>query len=86
MPNCFYFFRRLKIKHIAVDCQQLKRTGARSAGRTAACNDFILTACVCNMTMWGEPGMLSWTWAESEIAMGCVAKIWEEDNSMLSSV
>jgi hypothetical protein len=68
-----------------VDCQQLKLMGARTAGRTAACNYFILTACVHNMT-WGEPGTLSWTWAESETATGCVASIWEEDDSLLISV
>ncbi len=68
-----------------VDCQQLKRMGARTAGRNAACNHFIPTACVHNMT-WGEPGTLSGTWTESETARGCVASIWEEDNSLLISV
>ncbi len=29
-----------------VDCQQLKRMAARSAGRSLACNYFIRTACV----------------------------------------
>jgi hypothetical protein len=48
----------------AVDCQPLKQTGARSAGRSPACNDFIPTACVHNMTMWGGPGTLILTWAE----------------------
>jgi hypothetical protein len=48
-------------KQQAVDCQQLKRTGARSAGRTAACYDFIPTACVRNMKTWGGPGTLNWT-------------------------
>jgi hypothetical protein len=38
-----------------------------------------------NMMMWGEPGTFSWTRAKGETAMGCVAKIWEEDDSMLSS-
>jgi hypothetical protein len=65
--------------------KRMKQTGARSAGHTEACNDFISTACVHNMMTWGEPGTLSWTWAESETAMGCVAKIWEEDDSVLSS-
>jgi hypothetical protein len=32
-----------------VDCQQLKRTGAKSTGCSAACNDFIPTACMRNM-------------------------------------
>jgi hypothetical protein len=48
-----------------VDCQQLKRTGARSAGRSAACNDFTPTACVRNMiTWWGGPGTFIWTWVK----------------------
>jgi hypothetical protein len=37
------------------------------------------------MMMWGEPGTFSWTRAKGETDMGCVAKIWEEDDSMLSS-
>jgi hypothetical protein len=46
-------------------CQQLKRTGARSAGSSAACNDFIPAACLCNMMTWGgEPGTLIWMWEE----------------------
>jgi hypothetical protein len=59
--------------------------GARSAGRTVASNDIILTVYMHNMTTWGEPGTLSWMWAERETAVGCVAKIWEEENSVLSS-
>jgi hypothetical protein len=47
-------------------------------------NDFIPTACVYNMMTWGEPGTSSWMWVETETAMGCVAKIWEEDDSVLS--
>jgi hypothetical protein len=50
------------ITYSSVDCQQLKCTGAMSAGRGAACNDFIPTACVRNMTAWGGPGTLNWTW------------------------
>jgi hypothetical protein len=42
-----------KDKDKAVDCQQLKQTGARSAGSSAACNDFIPTACLRNMRTWG---------------------------------
>jgi hypothetical protein len=49
---------------LSVDCHQLKQTGARSAGSSVACNDFILTACMRNMKMWRDPIMLSWTWAE----------------------
>ncbi len=50
---------------LAVDCQQLKRTGARSAGRSAACNDFIPTAFMRNMRTWrGGPGTFIWTWAK----------------------
>jgi hypothetical protein len=37
------------------------------------------------MMTWEEPGTLSWTWVKGETAMGCVAKIWEEDDSVLSS-
>ncbi len=47
---------------LTVDCQQLKQTGARSAGSSAACNDFIPTACVRNKKTWGGgPGTLFWT-------------------------
>ncbi len=38
-----------QIEYITVDRQQLKWMGARSAARSAACNDFIPTACVRNM-------------------------------------
>jgi hypothetical protein len=30
----------------------------------AACNDFIITACVHNMRTCGGPGTLIWTWLE----------------------
>jgi hypothetical protein len=30
--------------------------------------------------------MLSWTWTEGEFARGCVARIMEEDDSVLSYV
>ncbi len=53
---------RQTVKQSTVDCKQLKRTGARSAGRSAACYDFIPTACVRNMKTWGGPGTLNWTW------------------------
>jgi hypothetical protein len=69
---------------MTVDCQQLERTGARSAGRGAACNDFILTACVCNLMMWGD--LASCNYLGREIAAMCHAvRIWEEDNSMLNT-
>ncbi len=42
----------------------MKRTGARPAGRDAACNDFIPTACVCNMRTWGGPSTFIWMWAK----------------------
>jgi hypothetical protein len=48
---------------IAVDRQQLKPTGARSAGRSAACNDFIPTACLPAQhddVGGGAPGPLMW--------------------------
>ncbi len=38
--------------------------GARSAGRSVACNDFIPIACMHNMKTWGGPGTLIWMWAE----------------------
>ncbi len=52
----------------AVDCQQFKWMGARSAGHTAACNNFIPTAYMHSMT-WGDlacynPDMDRWQpWA-----------------------
>jgi hypothetical protein len=66
-----------------VDCQQLKRTGARSAGRSAACNDFILTACVCKMKTWGDLESESGR-GRREVATGRVAMIREEYGSVLS--
>jgi hypothetical protein len=56
-------FHRI-IEQNSVDCQQLKRTGARSAGHSAACDNFILTACVCNMRTSGGPGTFIWMWAK----------------------
>ncbi len=38
-----------------------------------------------NMMTWGEPGTLSWMWAETEFSTGCMVRIWEEDDSVLSS-
>ncbi len=60
--------------------------GARSEGCSTACKDFIPTACMRNIMTWEEPGMLGWTWTESEFARGCVARIMEEDDSVLSYV
>jgi hypothetical protein len=56
--------------------------GARSAGRSAACNDFIPTACVRNMTTWGGPGTLNLDVGREIATTGCVARIWEEDDSV----
>ncbi len=47
------FLNSNKSRNYTVDCQQLKRTGARSAGHSAACNDFIPTAYVRNKTTLG---------------------------------
>ncbi len=41
---------------LTVDHQQLKRMGARSAGRSAACIGPTPTACVHSMTTWEIPG------------------------------
>jgi hypothetical protein len=57
-----------------VKYQQLKQTGARSAGRREACNDFILTASV--------HSMLSGDLARYNLDM---ARSWEEDDSVLST-
>jgi hypothetical protein len=38
------------IVFVSVDCQQLTRTGAKSAIQSTGCNDFISTACMCSMT------------------------------------
>jgi hypothetical protein len=57
--------------------------GARSAGCSTACNDFILTACVHNMT-WGGPGTLQSGRVWRDDGQGHIARIWEEDDSVLS--
>jgi hypothetical protein len=44
---------RITPQKFAVDCQQLKPMDARSAGCSAACNNFIPTAYVRNMMTWG---------------------------------
>jgi hypothetical protein len=67
----------------AVDCQQLKRMGARSASCSAAWNDFIPTACLCNMRTWGDMARL-FGCGRREAATDCVARIWEEFDSVLS--
>ncbi len=64
----------------AVDCQQLERTGARSAGCSAACNDFIPTACVRNMRTWGGLACLFGR-GRREAATDRMARIWEEHDS-----
>jgi hypothetical protein len=67
-----------------VVCQQLKRTGARSAGRSVDSNDFILTACIRNM-MWVGPGRYNLDVGREMAALGLVARMWEEDKRVLSS-
>jgi hypothetical protein len=62
----------------------LKRMGAGSAGRSAACTDSTPTACVRSMTMWEIPSTFKLD-VEGETATGWVARTWEEDGSMLSS-
>jgi hypothetical protein len=65
---------------------QLKRMGARSVGRSAACNDFIPTACVRNMMTWGRDlARYNLDMGREIAANGRVARIWEEDNSVLST-
>jgi hypothetical protein len=52
---------------------------------TMTCNDFTPTAFVCSMMTWGG----IWHYLKldmgREIATGWVARIWEEDESRLSS-
>ncbi len=47
-----------------------------------ACNDFIPTACVRNMTKWGGPGTLNLDVGGEIATMGRMARIWEEDDSV----
>jgi hypothetical protein len=56
-PNFFDVLAGKQFRDLAtlVDCHLLKRTGAKSAGRSTACNDFILPGCA---TRRGGPGML----------------------------
>ncbi len=68
----------------AVDCQQLKRTCARSAGCSAACNGFIPTACVRNMMTWGGTWHINLDVGREIATTGHVARIWEEDDSVLA--
>jgi hypothetical protein len=63
----------------------LKWAGARSAGRYAACNDLTLTACVRSMRTLGNLAHYLKLDMGGEIAMGCMVRIWEEDDSVLSS-
>ncbi len=69
---------------MAVDCQQLKQAAARSAGCSVACNDFIPTAYVRNMMMCGGTWYFNLDVGGEMVATGCVARIWEEDDSMQS--
>ncbi len=57
-------------------------TGARSAGHSAACNDFNLTARVCNMTTWGGTWRVNLDVGGEIATTGRVARIWEEDDSV----
>ncbi len=52
----------------------MKRAGARSAGHSTACNDFILTACVRNMT-WGDLAHYNLDVGGEMVATGYVARI-----------
>ncbi len=61
----------------------MKRTGARSAGHFTVCNDFIPIACV-RITTWGNLACYNLDMDGKMVAMGRVAKIWEDD-SMLST-
>ncbi len=58
----------------------MKWTGAKSAG----CNDFILTACVHNMT-WGDLAHYNLDVGRDIAAMGRLARIREENDCMLNS-
>jgi hypothetical protein len=62
----------------------LKQTGARSAGYSAVCNDFILFACIL-IIPWGDLECYNLDIDGKMMAMGHVARIWEEDDSMLST-
>ncbi len=79
-----YSLVRNTIRKHSVDCQQLKRTGARSAGHGAACNDFIPTACMRNMMTWGGTWHVNLDVGGEIATTGRVARIWEEDDSMLA--
>jgi hypothetical protein len=63
--------------------KQMKQMGARSEGRSAACDDFILTACMRNMRTWGDLARYSGR-GRREAATGLMARIWEEFDSVLS--
>ncbi len=52
----------------------MKLMGARSAGRSADCNDFILTACVDNL-MWGSLACYNLDVGREMRAMGCKARL-----------
>ncbi len=63
----------------------MKRTGAKSAGCYATCAEFISTACVHNMTMWGDLAYYNLDVGREIGARGRMASIWEEDDSELST-
>jgi hypothetical protein len=66
-----------------VDCQYLKWTGAKSAGRFASCCDFILTAYMPSMK-WKDLAHYKPELGMRDGGHGGEARIWEEDGNMLS--
>jgi hypothetical protein len=67
-----------------VACLQLKWKGAKSAGHSATCNDFIVTACMHNMTC-GDLACYNLDVGGEMATKGWVARIREENKSMLNS-
>ncbi len=66
---------------ISVDCQLLKQMGAKSAGCSVACSDlFQLPICMA----WGDLTYYNLELVGEMVAMGHEARIWEEDDSVLS--
>jgi hypothetical protein len=59
---------------------------SRSAGHLMACNDFIPTACVLKMT-WGGGNLKRYNLdvCGEMAATGHMVRIWEEDDSVLST-
>ncbi len=59
--------------------------GARAAGRFTVCTDFILTACVCNMTWGGDQASYNLDMGGETGATGRMVRICEQDDSVLST-